>query len=571
MKTARIFPLLTLAIMLVASMAGCGPAETEAPQPAQPGAPEATTAPTEPPAQPAGGTLVIAMNLNDVVTLDPAWAGETTNLFIHINTYDTLVDIRPDNLSKVVPRLAESWDVNADFSEFIFHLRKDVKFASGNPLTAQDVVFSWNRLMNVAGAPAFNLDGVGKVEAVDDYTVKVTTAPDDTGKPQSLPQFLTSASNPSLGIQDSKLVKEHGGTDAADAATADKAKEWMDQNSAGSGPFVLTKWSPKASIELTANKDYWKGAPFFEKIVINHVEDPTTQLQMLERGDADMLGNVDPDLVEAAKANPDITISVDQSLDENYLAMAYLCPEEIKAKNEEKFAALMSPESFAVICNKQVRQAIALGIDYEGITQAVLKGYGTRAPSIIPIGIAGVDPAKAQGRDVEKAKALLAQAGYPNGATLDLYYGSNPTREVVAAKLQQDLAEIGIELNLKPLEQSVYLTEMRAQKLPMAFGGWTPDYLDVTMWTDYFGLGDRSIAFRMWFMNEEANKLATEIRTTADPAAREAATVKIQDVFIEEMPFTMLYQTQYVHAFRKDIKGFAFHPVWFVDLYALSK
>ena len=571
MKTARIFPLLTLAIMLVASMAGCGPAETEAPQPAQPGAPEATTAPTEPPAQPAGGTLVIAMNLNDVVTLDPAWAGETTNLFIHINTYDTLVDIRPDNLSKVVPRLAESWDVNADFSEFIFHLRKDVKFASGNPLTAQDVVFSWNRLMNVAGAPAFNLDGVGKVEAVDDYTVKVTTAPDDTGKPQSLPQFLTSASNPSLGIQDSKLVKEHGGTDAADAATADKAKEWMDQNSAGSGPFVLTKWSPKASIELTANKDYWKGAPFFEKIVINHVEDPTTQLQMLERGDADMLGNVDPDLVEAAKANPDITISVDQSLDENYLAMAYLCPEEIKAKNEEKFAALMSPESFAVICNKQVRQAIALGIDYEGITQAVLKGYGTRAPSIIPIGIAGVDPAKAQGRDVEKARALLAQAGYPNGATLDLYYGSNPTREVVAAKLQQDLAEIGIELNLKPLEQSVYLTEMRAQKLPMAFGGWTPDYLDVTMWTDYFGLGDRSIAFRMWFMNEEANKLATEIRTTADPAAREAATVKIQDVFIEEMPFTMLYQTQYVHAFRKDIKGFAFHPVWFVDLYALSK
>ena len=571
MKTARIFPLLTLAIMLVASMAGCGPAETEAPQPAQPGAPEATTAPTEPPAQPAGGTLVIAMNLNDVVTLDPAWAGETTNLFIHINTYDTLVDIRPDNLSKVVPRLAESWDVNADFSEFIFHLRKDVKFASGNPLTAQDVVFSWNRLMNVAGAPAFNLDGVGKVEAVDDYTVKVTTAPDDTGKPQSMPQFLTSASNPSLGIQDSKLVKEHGGTDAADAATADKAKEWMDQNSAGSGPFVLTKWSPKASIELTANKDYWKGAPFFEKIVINHVEDPTTQLQMLERGDADMLGNVDPDLVEAAKANPDITISVDQSLDENYLAMAYLCPEEIKAKNEEKFAALMSPESFAVICNKQVRQAIALGIDYEGITQAVLKGYGTRAPSIIPIGIAGVDPAKAQGRDVEKARALLAQAGYPNGATLDLYYGSNPTREVVAAKLQQDLAEIGIELNLKPLEQSVYLTEMRAQKLPMAFGGWTPDYLDVTMWTDYFGLGDRSIAFRMWFMNEEANKLATEIRTTADPAAREAATVKIQDVFIEEMPFTMLYQTQYVHAFRKDIKGFAFHPVWFVDLYALSK
>jgi peptide/nickel transport system substrate-binding protein len=231
----------------------------------------------------------------------------------------------------------------------------------------------------------------------------------------------------------------------------------------------------------------------------------------------------------------------------------------------------VSPESHAIICKKEVRQAIAYAIDYDGIIQAVLSGYGTRAPSIIPIGIAGVDPAKVEGRDLEKAKSLLAAAGYADGVTLDLYYASSPTREIVAAKLQQDLADAGITANLKPLEQSVYLSEMRAQKLPMAFGGWTPDYLDVTMWTDYFGLGDRSIAFRMRFMNEEANKLATEIRTTADPAQREAATAKIQEVFMEEMPFTMLYQTQAVHAFRNDLTGFKFHPVWFVDLSELSK
>jgi peptide/nickel transport system substrate-binding protein len=284
-----------------------------------------------------------------------------------------------------------------------------------------------------------------------------------------------------------------------------------------------------------------------------------------------MLGTLDTDLVETAKANPDIVISVDQTLDMNYLAMVYTCPEEIKAKDAEKFNALMSPESHAIICNKKFRQAVAYAIDYEGITQAVLSGYGTRAPSIIPVGVMGVDPAKVQGRDLEKAKALLAEAGYPDGATIDLYYGSNPTREIVAAKLQQDLAEAGITANLKPLEQAVYLSEMRAQKLPMAFGGWTPDYLDVTMWTDYFGLGDRSIAFRMWFMNEESKKLAEEIRTTSDPAKREAAVEKIQEVWMEEMPFTMLYQLQSVHAFRKELQGFKFHPVWFVDLFELSK
>ncbi len=573
MKLNRVFPFVMLVVLLAGILAGCGPASTSEAEnpPAATSAPEEAAAPTEAAVAPAGGTLVIAMNLDDVVTLDPAYAGETTNLFIHINTYDTLVDIRPDDLNTIVPRLAESWEVNSDFTEFIFHLRKDAKFASGNPVTAADVVFSWNRLLNVAGAPAFNLDGVGKVEAVDDYTVKVSTAVGDDGAAQPLPQFLSSACNPSLGIQDSKLVMENGGTDAADAATTDKAKEWLDQNSAGSGPFILTRWSPKAEIELVANKNYWKGAPNFDKVVITHVSDPTTQLQMLEKGDADMIGNLQTDLVDQAKANPDLTISVDQSLDENYLAMTYACPDDIKAADPAKFAELQSPDSFAILCKKEVRQAVAYAIDYEGIAKAVLNGYATRAPSIIPIGIIGVDPSKTQGRDVAKAKELLAAAGYPDGVTFDLYYASNATRDTVAAKIKNDLAEAGITINLKPLEQSVYLTQMRAQQLPMAFGGWTPDYLDVTMWTDYFGLGDRSIAFRMWFQNEEANKLATEIRTTADPAARKTAVEKLQAVFIEEMPFTMLYQTQYVHAFSKDLKGFQFHPVWFVDLFGLSK
>lgn len=571
MKFKRVFPFLMLVVLLAGILAGCGgtPAATDAPASTE--APAGTEAPAATDAPAAGGTLVIAMNLDDVVTLDPAFAGETTNLFIHINTYDTLVDIRPDDLNTIVPRLAESWEINDDFTEFIFHLRKDAKFASGNPVTAADVVFSWNRLLNVAGAPAFNLDGVGAIEAVDDYTVKVTTALGEDGKPQPLPQFLSSACNPSLGIQDSKLVMEHGGTDAADAATTDTAKEWMDQNSAGSGPFILTKWAPKAEIELVANPNYWKGAPNFDKVIITHVSDPTTQLQMLEKGDADMLGNLSTDLVEQAKANPDITISVDQSLDQNYLAMTYVCPDEIQAADPAAFAELQSPDSFAIICKKEVRQAVALAIDYDGIAKAVLNGYAARAPSVIPIGMSGVDASKTQGRDLEKAKELLAAAGYADGVTFDLYYASNATRDIVAAKIQSDLAEAGITLNLKPLEQSVYLTQMRAQQLPMAFGGWTPDYLDVTMWTDYFGLGDRSIAFRMRFMNEEAHDLAVTIRTTSDPAVRKDAVEKLQAVFIEEMPFTMLYQNQYVHAFRSDLKGFAFHPVWFVDLFELSK
>jgi peptide/nickel transport system substrate-binding protein len=134
MKKHRVIPYLMLVVLVAGILAGCGgtAATPAAQEPAQePAATEPATAPTEPAAEPAGGTLVIAMNLDDVVTLDPAYAGETTNLFIHINTYDTLVDIRPDDLNTIVPRLAESWEVN-DFTEFIFHLRQDAKFASGN-------------------------------------------------------------------------------------------------------------------------------------------------------------------------------------------------------------------------------------------------------------------------------------------------------------------------------------------------------------------------------------------------------------------------------------------------------
>ncbi len=243
----------------------------------------------------------------------------------------------------------------------------------------------------------------------------------------------------------------------------------------------------------------------------------------------------------------------------NYLAMTSNCKTEL------------SPESAAALCKKEVRQAVAAAIDYEGVIKAVLSGYGTRAPSIIPVGVAGIDANDAKGRDLEKAKKLLADAGYAKGLKLDLYYGSNPTRETIAAKLKSDLAEAGIDLTLKPLEQSVYLSEMRAQKLPTAFGGWTPDYLDVTMWTDYFALGDRSIAFRMWYSNPEASALAKEIRTTADPVKRKAAVDKLQAVLIEDMPYTMLYQIQTVHAYRSDLKGFKYHPVWFIDFWELSK
>lgn len=553
MKVYRLLAAILL-VVLMTSLIGCTPkAETPAVTEVPPAATDAPVATEEPKPLTAADlpVLVMAMRLDDVVTLDPGYAGETTNLTIHINTYDTLVDYRPDDLTTVVGRLAESWEANEDFTEFTFKLKPDVFFASGNPVTAEDVAFSWMRLINIKGAPAWNLDGVTNVEAIDPLTVKVTCA-------ESNPALVSIAANPSLGIIDSKLAMEHGATAAADADVTDKAKEWLDQNSAGSGPFILKSWTPKSEIVLEANMNYFKGAPKFGKVIIKHVEDPTTQLQMLQTGDADIIGSLDSDLYDVAMADPNLVVTVDQTLDENYLAMTSACTTEL------------SPESAALLCDARVRQAVAYAIDYDGLINAVLNGFGTRAPSIIPLGVQGVDETKVWGRDVEKAKALLADAGHADGITLDYYYASNPTRETVAAKIKSDLAEVGITLNLNPMEQSVYLSEMRAQKLPMAQGGWTPDYLDVTMWTDYYALGDRSVAFRMQYANPAARDLALTIRTTTDPAVRVKAVQDLTDILIADMPYTMLWQSQAIHAHSAKITGYMFHPVWLLDFWELA-
>lgn len=533
---------LYLFLALALALAGCAPTTT-APA-AQPSAATQAPAPTAAPAVEA--VLVMVTNMDDVVTLDPHHAYETTNLLIHNSTYDTLVEYKAGDLTQVVPRLAEKWEASTDGLTYTFTLRQGVKFTSGNPVTAEDVRFSWMRLKNIKDNPAFYADLVTDVQAVDASTVKVTLS-------ETSPAFLSIVAAPAMSIVDSVLVKGKGGTDAADADKTDKAKDWLDQNSAGSGPFILTQWTPKAEIVLEANPNYWKGKPALSKIIIKHSTDPTTSLQMLQRGDADLTDNLDPDLVDVAKADANLNVVIGQTLNQNYLAMT-------------SSEALSKPLS-----NKLVRQAVAYAIDYEGLIQAILKGYGTRAPSIIPLGVLGVDPAMTQGRDVAKAKELLKQAGHESGVTVDLHYGSNPTRETIAAKLKADLAEAGITAELKPMEQSVYLSEMRAQKLPMAFGGWTPDYLDPTMWTDYFSYADRGIAKRMLYNNPEAEKYAKIVSTDLDPAKREQAIKDLQKVLMDDMAFTMLYQNQSLAAMNKAVKGFAYHPVHFVSFYDLSK
>jgi len=235
MKAIRLILSLIVVAVLVLNLVGC------APKPAAPTATPVppTATPTPPP------TLVMISNIDDVVTLDPHHAYETTNLMIHASTYDTLVEFKPSDLTKVAPRLADSWEVSTDGLTYTFHLHPGIQFTSGNPVTAEDVRFSWTRLKNIKDNPAFYADIVADVQVVDDSTVKVILA-------EPSPTFLGICAAPAMSIVDSKVVKEHGGTDAPDADQTDKAKDWLDQNSAAAArssrsvgrPRPRSSWKP---------------------------------------------------------------------------------------------------------------------------------------------------------------------------------------------------------------------------------------------------------------------------------------------------------------------------------------
>jgi peptide/nickel transport system substrate-binding protein len=497
-------------------------------------------------------TLVVATLLDDVITLDPGRAYETTNLTIHRATYETLLEIRSDDLTTVVPLLAESYSVSDDGLTVTFTLNAAARFASGNPVTAEDVRFSWMRLKNIKGNPSFYADAISAIETPDAQTVVVTlSAP--------TPAFPTIVTAPAMSVLEKAVIVEQGGTDAADADVTDMANDWLSQNSAGSGPFILTGWTPETEITMVRNDNYWREPAALSAVTLRNVNDASTALQLLERGDVDIYENVDKDLAEQVAGNADLQLVFGQTLNLTYLALS---------PDNTTFATPLS--------DPLVRRAIAQAIDYDGIIDGLLLGYADRPASPLPIGVQGSNPMERYARDLDSARDLLAQAGYAGRAMdLTLYIGTGAPggipAETLAAKIQADLAEVGINVTINQQPTSNFLTAFRAQELPFLFSTWTPDYLDATMWSDYFSYADSGLSRRIRMDSPVIADLATRAANETDPALRTQLYIEYQTAHVNEAVFLPLFQPQALYALRANVQGFAFHPVYFIDFYALSK
>jgi peptide/nickel transport system substrate-binding protein len=529
------------------------PAETQAPAPAQteavqPAVTENAASATEP-AAPAKDLLVIGTDVSDTRFLDPHRQFDYSPPLTVRAAYETLVTFDAGNYVDLKPLLAESWELVEDGAAWQFKLRSDVKFSSGNPLTAEDVKFSFDRVLNLKDTPSDLASVVAKTEVVDPLTVKIYPA----NKNEPLVNTLAS---PTFVIVDSKLVAEKGGVSEPGADASDKATEFLDQNSAGSGPYILTRWERNAEIDLEANPNYWRGTPPFKRVVIRHIGDSAVQLLSLERGDIDVALNLTPEQLNTLETNPNVNLLENVSLDFMYMTMT------------------VNPTFSEALSHKEARQAVAYAIDYDGIINSLLGGFAVRPANFIPAGLNGstVEMTKEFGyhEDLEKSKQLLAAAGFPDGFSFDINFANaaiaGTNYQLIAQKIQSDLARVGITANLVPMDLTTMVTAFRAAETTSVITFWNPDAPDPYLWA--FPAVGRVAKRVHWTPPQQLIDMVTAAGTEIDPAKQAKIYEEYTKSLVDQCVYIVLFQPVYRVAALKTITGWEPNAAgWYVDLF----
>lgn len=497
-----------------------------------------------------GGTLVIGTVFTSK-GFDPAQEYTQTAFTVMHSAYQTLVTYKGNDVTKVVPDLAESYTTSSDGKTYTFKLKSGVKFVTGNPVTADDVVFSYKRLQNLKGQPAFVTANMVKFEAPDPATVVITLK-------DVSPDTLSLLTTPSFSVLDSKTAKSNGATDAADADKSDKALNFLNNQSIGSGPFVLKAFKPETEVDMEKNPNY-SGPVSYDKIIIKNQPDVNIQKASLEKGDIDFALDIGPEQAAGLQGKPGLTIQQSTSLIVFFLLM-----------NADP--TVSQPTS-----KPEVRQAIRYAINYKDYLE-LGGGASVQPPSVIPIGLAGaLTKADQIPTDLAKAKDLMAKAGYANGFSIKMSYPSDLTQngvkfETMAQKMQADLAQIGITVELDPKTIQVWLDEYRGGKQPMTLSLWGPDYNDPSDYLTFFP--GQKLALRAGWQagaDPASEDLAKKAAVELNEAKRLEYYQQAQKLLNQSGPFAPFLQPTQVTGFRSNISGFAFNPVWVVTFNETTK
>lgn len=490
----------------------------------------------------ATGTLVWDKSF-DIKTVDPGRANEVTGSAVIKAMYDTLVTFRGSDLTKVVPLLASSYEASPDARTFTFHLQRSARFSDGTPVTSADVVFSFDRLKNIQGIPSFRMNGL-TVTAPDQYTVVVASDQPSPG----VPSLLT---GPNFAVLNSRAVRAHGGTDASNANTADQAQAFLDQTSAGSGPYELSFFDVTSRVVLKANPHYWGNPkPGYAQIVLLNAP-AATQLLDVQKGDAQLAIDLSPDQVSG------IDTSRVKVLQTPSITFFFLF-------------ATASPAVSRIASNPDFQNAVRYGLDYQGIVNLVGKG-AIQSVGVVPSMLLGhLTAADEVHRDLTKARAALAASGfidptvtleYPNDFTLN-----GQSFGTIAQKIQSDLKEVGINVQLTPGPLATTLANWRAGKEQM--GLWTTTGIPDPSQALVFCPGGLESLRAVWptGSNPAVERACAQASTAVSTGAREQAYLNLQHVLNQQGPFFPLFQPAQVLVSAKNVTNLAYSPGWLVDL-----
>lgn len=543
MKTGRLkklFAVVLATALSVSVLAGCGSSSSSSTKSAS------------------GSAQELNFNIgSDLKTLDPALNQAVDGGIVLENLFEGLY--KPDDNMKPVPGIAESYDLSDDQLTYTFHLRKDAKWSNGDPVTAGDFEYAWKRVLNpdtaaeyayqmmyLEGAEEYNggtgsADAVG-VKATDDYTLEVKlTAP--------CSYFLDLTSFPCYFPVDQKVAESN-----KDWAT--KAETYV-----SNGPFKLTDYKIKDGMVLEKSDSYYnKDAVTLDKLNIKFVSDSTSAWANYKAGQFDMVYEVPKAEVPAGQKDGSVTIIP--------LLGTYYYSINVTDK-----AAQIDPNAAKVLGDKNVREALNLGIDREAIVNALNCGK-TAATSFVPIGLPGADgkdfkdtdyfPAKG---DLTKAKKLLSDAGYPDGKGFPqivlLYNPEKDEHATIAQAIQQMWkTNLGIDVQLQSQEWKVFQQTRNDKNFEIARDAWVGDYNDPMTFLDM--LQTKSGQNNSGYSNPEYDKIVDEAKVETDANKREELLHQAEAMLMEDYPVLPIYYDSQPVGVQSYVKGLKTSPLGFI-------
>ena len=483
----------------------------------------------------------------DLRTADPHRELDTTGAIVARSLYSTLLTFDGVDEATPIPFVASAYTSSADATTFTFKLRRDIVFSDGTSLTSADVVFSYNRVINLKARPSSLLAGVN-ASAPDATTVVLQSKIPNPALP-----FIVA--NPALAIVNSNVVKARGGTDRPGADRTDKAEPFLNGASAGSGPYVLKSFSTFSDVELTGNPRYWGPKPYYPRVVIRNM-DARTQLAYMSTAKDEVALDLTPAQAGTLSANRSLVLEPVTTSDLLFLFV-----------NEDPHVSSVTPD-------KHFQNAVRYALDYGELVR--LMGAGSvQAPGVIPSAMLGALPAwAAPHRDIEKARVELAAVGIKSptvslGFANDLVVSGLPI-STLASMVAAELGEAGIKVTLAGSPTARAMADYAAGTEQMGLWPMPASSADTNEYLAF--LPGRSLGLRARWpggADPSLESLGILASTTAEMTIRTQLFQLMQGQLNDEGPFFPLLQPGRVIVAAKGVAAIDVNPTWSVDLAAV--